>query len=160
MHEQLKPHTEELTDHNYEEVLERSYTDIPNKAFKSNDNVEEVLDMDFITASSNFWLKYEGGKYYQIYNEGIMSGTFNNRQPTFRAVYETMMEAFKNIIRIECEKEDKTSEDFIQYISMLNLSFDLLASKIESNLDDNISGDLIMSYLHAVFNSFINTNIK
>lgn len=160
MEDNSSPIPETLSDHNYMEVLDRSYIDVTNKTMTATVKKDEVLNTDFMESSRNFWIKHDGGRHYQTYNEGIMSGTYNNRQPNFRAVYETMIEAFKNIIRMECEAEDKTSEDFTLYIQMLDNSFDLLASKLDDSLDNNISGDLIMAYLHAVFNSFINTNIK
>lgn len=154
------PTPEHLSDFNYEEVLDRSFVDVTNNTISATVETEKVIDVDFISSSRNFWLTHEGGKFFQTYNEGIMSGTFNTRQATFRAVYETLIEAFKNIIRIECEAEDKTAEDYTLYVDMLDKSFNLLASKFEDSLDNNISGDLIMAYLHAVINSFINTNIK
>ena len=151
---------EHLTDHNFEEVLDRSYINVTNNALTSTERVEEDIDIGFMEASRNFWLKHEGGNQYQVYNEGIMSGTFNNRQATFRAIYETLIEAFKNIIRMECERDDKTAEDFAPYVTMLENSFDLLTSKMDDTLDHNVEGDLIMAYLHAVINSFVTTNIK
>lgn len=156
----INPHVEHLSDHNYEEVLDRSYIDVTNKAIKATVIVDEVVDVDFMQASENFWLKYEGGKYYNTYKEGVMSGTFNNRQPNFRAVTETLNEAFKNIIRIECEREDKTVGDFTPYINMVKLSFELLANKIDDTLDDGLSGYILMAYVNAVINSFVDTNIR
>ena len=160
MQENNNQPVEHLSDYNYEEVLDRSFTDIPNKSQSATKPKEDIVDIDFAESSANFWRTYEGGKYFQIYNEGVMSGTFNHRQPNFNAILETTFEAIKNIIRIECEKEDKTVEDFTLYLTMLRQSLTLLSSKIDDTLDSKISGELTMAYVHAVFNSFINTNIK
>ena len=151
---------EHLSDYNYEEVLDRSFTHIQNKAQSATTPKEVIIDIDFERTSENFWRTYEGGKYFQIYKEGVLSGTFNNRQPNFNAILDTMFEAFKNIIRIECEEDDKPVEEFTLYLDMLKQSLTLLSTKVNDTLDSRISGELVMAYIHAVFNSFINTNIK
>lgn len=149
-----------VTDYNYEEKLEKNYKDIPNKAHSPTKKMEVVMNTDYMETSKNFWLSHEGGKYFPTYNEGIMVGTFNARQPTFSATAETFMEALKNVIRIQCEKEDKTPEELTKYIELIQQSFNLLADKLESTLDERMSGEMLMAYIQATFNSFITTNIK
>ena len=65
-----------------------------------------------------------------------------------------------NIIRIQCEKDDKTPQEFVVYIQLLEKAFELLSDKLESELDTRLEGELMRGYVHAVFNSFVNTNIK
>lgn len=149
-----------LTDHNYEEVLERSFKTVPNKAFVDTPKKELIVDANFMEACQGFWLSHEGGKYYPIYNEGIMNGSYNARQPNFKAITETLLEAIKNIIRVQCEKEDKTPEDFATYMELIEKSFSLISDKLDATLEDRIDGNMIAGYLHATVNSFINTNIK
>lgn len=149
-----------LTDHNYEEVLERTFKTVPNKAITPTQKPEVELDSKFLEASQNFWLQHEGGKYYPIYNEGMMNGTYNARQPNFRSIAETLVEAFKNIIRVQCEKEDKTPQEFATYMEMLEKSFSLICDKLDQSLEERIDGEMIAGYLHATINSFINTNIN
>lgn len=149
-----------VTDYNYEEKLEKNYASVPNRAHTPTKKKEVVMDTDYMESSKNFWLSHEGGKYFPIYNEGIMVGTFNARQPTFGAITETFMEALKNVIRVQCEKEDKTPEELTKYIELIQQSFKLLADKLESTLDQRMSGEMMMAYLQATFNSFITTNIK
>jgi hypothetical protein len=149
-----------LTDQNYLETLDKNFKDVPNGAQTPTIKTKVDVNTDFIEASRNFWLSHEGGQYFPVYNEGIMAGTYNTRLPTFTTITETFIEALKNIIRIQCEKDDKTSQEFVTYIEMLEKSFELLADKLESELDARLEGELMMGYLHAVFNSFINTNIK
>jgi hypothetical protein len=149
-----------LTDHNYIETLDRAFVDVPNKAHTPTAKVEIVRNTDFLESSRNFWLSYEGGKYFPIYNEGIMAGTYNTRLPSFNTIALTFTEALKNIIRIQCEKDDKTTQEFTLYIQLIESAFKLLSEKLDSDLKTKLEGELMMGYLHAVFNSFINTNIK
>lgn len=149
-----------VTDHNYLEVLETNYNTVPNKAQTATVKDKINVDTNFMETSRNFWLTHEGGKYYPIYNEGIMGGTYNTRLPSFNTIYETFIEALKNIIRIQCEKEDKTPQEFVLYVQMIENGFKLLSNKLEDELGTKLEGELMMGYLHAVFNSFINTNIK
>jgi hypothetical protein len=149
-----------LTDHNYEEVLERTFTDVPNKSFTDTPKKEVKVNTDFLDASQNFWLSHEGGKYFPIYNEGVMNGAYNARQPNFKSMTETITEALKNILRVACENEDKTPQEISSYIEMVEKSFALLSDKLDTTLDDRIDGEMIAGYLHATINSFINTNIK
>jgi len=155
-----KVDTDPVTDYNYEEKLEKNYETVTNRTFKATVPVKTVIDVDFQKCSNNFWLSHEGGKLFPVFNEGVMSGTYNARQPTFKAITDTFVEALKNILRIQCEQEDKSSEEFGKYIAMLDLTFDLLADKLDSTMDERLDGELMMAYLHATFNAFITTNIK
>ena len=141
-------------------MLERSYKDVPNRAITATKTDGGFKRTDFMSASKDFWLNHEGGKYYQRYNEGILNGTFNDRQPSFRTITETILEGLKNVIRIQCEAEDRTTEEFVDYIEMLENSFNLLSNKMDNTLDTKLEGEMIMAYFHAIFNSFITTNIK
>jgi hypothetical protein len=155
-----KPKIEPITDENYEEVLRKRFTDVPNKAFKASTEDKPKLDTDFSTCSNDFWLSHEGGKYFTSYNEGYLNGTYNARRPTFTSIMETFIEALKNILRLQCDKEDKTTEEFNEYVHLIEHSFKLLISQLNTSLEKDVDGELVMAYLHATFNSFINTNIK
>ena len=149
-----------ITDHNYEEVLERAFKTVPNKSITDTPKKKVVVNTDFMGASQNFWLSHSGGKYYPVYNEGMMNGAYNARQPNFKSMTETLVEAFKNIIRVACEDEDKTPEELVTYMEMLENSFTLISDKLDSMLNARIDGEMIAGYLHSTINSFINTNIK
>lgn len=148
-----------LADHNYEEVLERSFTDVPNTSFKPTVKKEVIVDIDFAEKSRNFWTSHESGMYLPTYNEGVLNGTFNDRQVSFASTTDTILEALRNIIRIEAEKDGKTLEEFSEYIANLRQAFKLLSDKIDSTLDDGMDGQSLMAYLHSTINAFINTNI-
>lgn len=147
-------------EYEFDEILERRFTDSPNTPITATIPKEIILDKDFMSASNNFWLSHEGGMYYQRYNEGVLNGTYNERKANFTAITDTILEAFRNILRTQCEKEDKTLEEFSAYLDMLGKTFELLSNKINTTLDNPIDGELMLSYLHAVFNSFISTNIR
>jgi hypothetical protein len=155
-----EPKIRPLTDDNYEEILNERYIDVPNKAFKATPKTEDNLDTDFSTCSNDFWLSHEGGKYFTSYNEGYLNGTYNARRPTFTSIIETFMEALKNILRLQCDKEDKTTEEFNDHIRLIEHSFKLLIGQLHTSLEKEVDGELVIAYLHATFNSFINTNIK
>lgn len=143
-----------------EKILERRYKDIPTKSISATPPEKEKLNTDFSSASKNFWLENESGKYYQKYNEGFLSGTYNTRKANFKSISDTILEAIKNVIRSQCEEEDRTLEEFNIYLEMLEKSFELMSNKLDSSLSNKIDGEMMMAYLHAVFNSFIKTNIK
>ncbi len=77
-----------ITDHNYQEVLDRSFVDVKNESFTATEKVKPVLDTDFMKTSQNFWLTHDSGRFITNYNEGVMAGTFNARQPNLKAVLE------------------------------------------------------------------------
>ena len=143
-----------------DKIMERHYKDVASSSVIPISPEKEKLNSDFSLASKNFWLENEGGKYYQKYNEGFLSGTYNTRNPNFKAINDTILQAIKNIIRFQCEEEDKTLEEFIIYIEMIEKAFELLTDKLDTSLDNHINGELMVAYLHAVINSFIKTNIK
>lgn len=146
--------------HSFTESLEKHFVDIPNKSVKATVKEKPQLNTSFMETAKNFWLTHEGGKYSTIYSEGLMAGTYNTRIPSFDAIAVTFLEAIKNIIRIQCEKEDKTSENFTTNMELIQTAFELLSERIEDTLDSKLDGESMMAYLHSVFNGFINTNIK
>lgn len=148
------------SEYQVDEIVERAFTNIQNKAFSVTSAPTQPLNTSFMESSRNFWLEYEGGKYFQKYSEGVLSGTYNIRSPDFKAISETLLEAFKNILRYQYEQEDKTLMEINPYLQLLEKVFELLDNKLDASLNNKEDGKMIMAYLHAVFNSFITTNMK
>ena len=143
-----------IDEYEMDQILERSFDDVPNKSISATAPPAENVKSDFMDSSQKFWLHHEGGVNFQAYKEGELSGTYNTRMANFKNVSETLIEAVRNIIRIQCEAEDKTANDFSLYMDSLENAFKLLTQKLNSELGE-IDGEAMMAYLHAVINSFV-----
>jgi len=117
-------------------------------------------DDNFFDKSGVFWRQHEGGLYYKEYDSGVMNGTFNDRRPTYKSIMDTFTEALKHSIRIECEKDDKTTEELTDLFDLVDQSVSMLNSNLERHLSHRPNGVSLMAHLHGVFNAFVQQNIK
>lgn len=147
-------------DYDLEDKLKKNYKDVPSTRINPTTSVKTVIDMEFDKQSEAFWKTHDGGTYASNYTEGVLSGSFNDRLPSFQSAIATIMETVKSTTRHQCEVEEKQTETLSLYLALLEQSFELLTTTMIDTLDDGIDGVAFMANLHGVINTFITTNIK
>jgi len=140
--------------------LNSNYTTVPASSINLPHEEDFVKDTNFSETSEAFWSQYEGGKFYRKYDTGVMNGTFNDRRPTYVAITSTFLESLKSSIRLECEKDDKTTEELVELFKLLDHSMNMMNIELEKHLSHRPDGISLMAHLHGVFNAFVEQNIK
>jgi len=140
--------------------LKDNYKEVPASSINIPKEVDSMPNTDFFNTSHDFWRTHDGGSYFRWYDSGVLNGTFNDRRPTYKSIMDTFSETLKNTIRLECEKDDKTSEELIDFFKLLDHSIEMLNCSFEKHLTHRPDGVALMAHLHGVFNSFVEQNIK
>ena len=151
--------TKAMTDEMYEEILKERFTDVDNKAVKPTIIEQPKKNKDFSGASREFWRSMVDEELLRIYSSGEFNGTYNKSTPSFKNMMDVVLDCVSSVIKSSIDEGDVNYEDLKKYITLLDLTIEMLDTILDSKVDKRRFNLEFIAYLHGSINKYITTNM-
>lgn len=142
-----------------DDIIERRFIDVENKAIKATIPAVEKKDKNFPKASLEYWKAIKDDNIYRSYVSGEFNGSYNKTTPTFRNMMDVVVSAINAQIKASIDEGETSYEELKKYTKILDLCLDMLDNALESKVDRSKFGIEFISYLHGSINKYITNNI-
>lgn len=116
--------------------------------------ISPPIQVDPIPISSTYWSNISH-ELLDRFNYGLSLGKFGNNNKTTEMLYKRLAQAIIEIIKNECAKENKSSEDLQLHFDAIFSIMIMIGRSVQAKNLTKSSPDTILASMHGFIESYI-----